>query len=167
MSSRQSEFIIRPNGSFHSRTWIWLVTLLAFIALGIALRFAILGYWLILPFALLDVLAVGTVFFLVARHSAYVERVVMSENRVEIFHIQDNADAKWEFPLHWTQIRLEHPRYRGYPARLLLGCKGKWVEIGHCLTDRERGALTQALEREFRRFSAHPGVGLPEGRFAD
>lgn len=167
MSSHQSEFVIRPNGSFHSRTGIWLIALLVIIALGIAMRFAILGYWLILPFALLDVMAVGTVFYLIIRQSEYVERVVVSESRVEIFHIQDNADAKWEFPLHWTQIRLERPRHRGYPARLLLGCRGKWVEIGSCLTDRERGTLTQALKDEFRRISAHPGVQCPERGFAD
>ena len=140
-----TEFIIRPNSTYHSADWVKVFVLLLVVCLSIAIRFAWLGYWLILPFALLDVLAVGLILRMVVRRSAYVERILIDDEHVEIQHIQKNNNAIWKFPLYWTQIRLQSPKHRWYPHQLLLGSKGKWVEVGQCLTHQERLTLADKL----------------------
>lgn len=143
----ETEFLVRPNADFHRSSWKWVVALLAVVALSIALRFAWLGYWVVLPFAIIDIVAVTLIFLMLVRKSAYVEKIVVSQNDVKVHHIERNKNASWQFSLHWTQIELRAPRHRWYPHRLLLGSKGQWVEIGSCLTDEERQSLADALKQ--------------------
>ncbi len=142
------EFVIRPNSSCHPKSWPGVFALLAVICLGMAIRFALLGYWMILPFALIDILAVGLILHGVIRQSAYMEKVRVDDKTVEIRHIQKNKNAEWRFPLHWIQVKLESPGHRWYPHRLLLGSQGKWVEIGRCLTDDERKSLADEIHAQ-------------------
>lgn len=147
-----AEFVIRPNSACHGRTWLNVFALLVVVCLSIAIRFALLGYWMILPFALIDVLAVGLILHMVVRRSAYIEKIRVDGENVQIQHIQKNNNAHWQFPLHWVQVSLQPPKHRWYPHKLLLGSAGKWVEIGSCLTDRERIMLAQAIDNEVLRF---------------
>ena len=142
-----TEFLVKPNASFHRSGWKWVVALLAIVALSIAVRFAWLGYWVVLPFAIIDIVAVTLIFLMIVRKSAYIEKIVVNQNDVEIHHIERNNNASWQFPLHWIQINLEAPSHRWYPHRLLLGSKGQWVEVGGCLTDDERQSLAEALKQ--------------------
>ena len=143
-----AEFIIRPNSSYHPKSWYKLFLLLVVVCMSIAIRFALLGYWIILPFAIIDVVAVGLILQMVVRQSSYVEKITVNDDAVTVHHIQKNRNSDWQFPLHWTQVRLEMPKYKWYPNRLLLGSKGKWVEVGSCLTDEERNSLAQAVQSQ-------------------
>lgn len=149
-------FVIRPNGSFNHQHLPLLYVLLVVICLGIALRFAFLGYWMILPFAVLDMLGVGLVLYLINRNSAYRERVIVDRDHVVIRHVEKNNRQVWRFPVHWTQIRLVPPVYRWYLPRLLLGSRGKWIEIGRCLNQEERESLAGAIKTEVARQSSVP-----------
>ncbi len=152
ISPSESEFVIRPNTAHHRTSWLWPYTLLVVICLGIALRFAWLGYWMILPFALLDMLAVGLVFKLLLDRSDYLEKLRIDERHLQIDHIQKNRNRQWRFPLHWVQVQLTTPDHRWYPRRLQLGYRGEWVEIGQCLTDDERTSLAESLVSEIKRW---------------
>ncbi len=140
-----TEFVIRPNSSYHPKTWIKVFVLLMVVCMSIALRFAWLGYWMILPFAVIDVLAFGLILHTVVRRSAYVERILIDDEHLEIQHIQKNQNARWQFPLCWTRVYLQSPKHRWYPHQLLLGSKGKWVEVGRCLSNEERLNLAGKL----------------------
>ncbi|MYB35684.1 MAG: DUF2244 domain-containing protein [Gammaproteobacteria bacterium] len=146
-----AHFVIRPNGSFNRQSTPLLYVLLAALCIGIALRFAFLGYWMILPFAVLDMAGVGLVLYLIKQNSAYRERVIVDRDHVVIRHVEKNNRRVWRFPVHWTQIRLDPPIYRWYLPRLLLGSRGKWVEIGQCLNQEERESLAGAIQAEIAR----------------
>lgn len=145
---RHAEFIVQPNSTFHLGSWHLVFILLAVLSISIAVRFAWLGYWMILPFTIIDISAVGILLYLVVRRSAYVEKILVNEGTVEICHIETNNNRQWQFPLHWTRISLEAPNHRWYPHRLLLGSRGKWVEIGRCLANDERITLAEAIRSE-------------------
>ena len=148
-----AEFVIRPNAVFNTRLWPWVFGLLALICLTIGLRFAYMGYWMILPFAVIDVVAVGLILTLLMRRHAYVEKIRIGADHLVIRHVQRKNRCRWQFPLHWVQVRLASPTHEWYAHRLLLGSKGEWVEIGQCLTDSERKSLAGALKEEIRRYS--------------
>ncbi|MXZ80756.1 MAG: DUF2244 domain-containing protein [Gammaproteobacteria bacterium] len=156
-------FVIRPNSAFNRRQWPLLYVLLVVVCLGIALRFAVLGYWMILPFAVLDVIAVGLILYLIARGTAYKERVIVTGDQVVVRHVEKNNRRRWAFPVHWVQVRLEPPGHRWYLPRLLLGCKGTWVEIGRCLTGCEREALATAISKQITRHASPAGPGQAAG----
>ncbi len=142
----ETNFEIRPNSGFNTRSRLWVFALLAVTCLSIAIRFALLGYWLILPFAILDVVAVGLILYLLMRSNAYVEKIRIRPDTLVIRHIEKRNRHSWTFALAWVQVVLESPRHRWYPHRLLLGSKGEWVEIGRCLTDPERQSLAIAIK---------------------
>ncbi len=151
--SSHAEFVIRPNCTYHPGSWKKVFALLVVVCLGIAIRFALLGYWLILPFAVIDILAVGLILHGVVRQSMYIEKVLVDGDKVEIQHIQYKNNARWQFSLPWVSVNLQSPAHRWYPHKLLLGSKGKWVEIGRCLTNVERKSLAEAIRREILRLN--------------
>ena len=121
------------------------------VCLGIGLRFAWFGYWMILPFAILDIVAVGLILRHVIKRSHYIEQIKISESSFEIHHIEPKKNKSWSFPLHWTQVRLKAPSHPWYPQQLLFGSKGEWVEVGQCLTDEERKLLAERVRGEIAR----------------
>jgi uncharacterized membrane protein len=148
-----AEFVIRPNAAFNTRSWPWVFGLLALICLTIGIRFAVMGYWMILPFAVIDVVAVGLILVMLMRRHAYVEKILIDADNLVIRHIQRKNRRSWHFPLHWVRVRLSSPTHEWYARRLLVGSKGEWVEIGQCLTESERESLAGALKDEIRRYN--------------
>ena len=156
--NQPTEFVIRPNSAYNAKTWPWVFALLVLICVGIAARFAWLGYWMILPFAILDVTAVGLILFLLGRQGSYVEKISIRDDEVVIEHLQRGSERRWRFPLDWTRVELAGAGHHWYNRRLLIGSSGKWVEVGQCLTDAERESLADALKREIRNhLAANPG----------
>jgi len=156
--NQPTEFVIRPNSAYNAKTWPWVFALLVLICVGIAARFAWLGYWMILPFAILDVTAVGLILFLLGRQGSYVEKISIQADEVVIEHLQRGSERSWRFPLDWTRVELAGAGHHWYNRRLLIGSSGKWVEVGQCLTDAERESLAEALKQEIRdHLAANPG----------
>ena len=152
--SQPTEFVIRPNSAYNTHNWYWVFALLVLICVGIAVRFAWLGYWMILPFAILDVTAVGLILFLLGRRWSYVEKIRFQGDEVVIEHLERGKDQSWHFPLDWVRVELAAPSHRWYNRHLLIGSSGKWVEVGQCLTDAERESLAGALKQEIRQHLA-------------
>ena len=150
MTRKAAEFSIRPNAAYHRNSWRWLLLGLVIITFGIALRLAWLGFWMVLPFAVLDILAVMLVVYMINRRSAYVEKIRVTDEQLQIQHIQKGKDCDWQFPLYFARVELREPQHRWYPHRLLLGSSGKWVEVGSCLTDEERIDLAGEVRQEIR-----------------
>ncbi len=151
MNPDSTEFNIQPNGAIRRQGWRWLLLGLIVISLGLALRLAWLGFWMILPFTVLDLAIVILVIYLVRRRSSYIEKIRIGQDNVEIFHLERNNNRRWSFNLHWIRVDLKSPAHHWYPHRLLLGASGQWVEIGQCLTEEERFSLADAIRLEITR----------------
>ncbi len=147
MEQQATEFTIRPNASYPCRSWPWFLGVLVLVSMIIALRLAWLGFWMVLPFTLLELGFLVVMVQLVKKRACYIEKVSIANNKVTIAHIERNKDAEWSFPLYWSQVDLRKPNHRWYPHRLLLGSSGRWVEIGQCLTDEERSGLADAIRQ--------------------
>jgi uncharacterized membrane protein len=151
MNPESTEFSIQPNGASRQDGWRWLLLGLIVISMGIALRLAWLGFWMVLPFTILDLAFVMLVIYLVRRRSSFIEKVRIGRDNVEIFHLERNNNHHWSFNLHWIRVDLKSPVHHWYPHKLLLGASGKWVEIGQCLTEEERLGLADSIRLEIAR----------------
>ena len=157
MNKDSTEFNIRPNAGFRRDNWKWLLAILIVVSLGIALRFAWLGFWVILPFTLVELGILVTLMELVKRRGNYIEKVTINEDSVEVFHLQVGNNKDWAFPLYWAKVDLKKPAHQWYPHKLLVGASGVWVEIGQCLTEEERIGLADAIQNEISRFKSAAG----------
>lgn len=143
-SGLETRFVLGPNASLSVRgAWAFMVWV-SFVTLGSATWFAFHGLWPVLPFAGLELVAVGWALVVSMRRNRYREVVSFEGDRVRIeFGVAGQGSAaSVELPRAWTRTWIERDAERRHaPTRLLLGCSGQRVVIGRCLTDDEREAL--------------------------
>lgn len=138
-------FILRPNRSATWRQDLWLLAAIAAVALPLALGWSMLGFWLILPLALLQ-MAVVLAAFWISSHSLLAREVVTVEpERIVIEAGRRRPQRRFELSRYWTRVLLDDGGGRTRPSRLILRCRRLAVECGRFLTESEREGLWREL----------------------
>jgi uncharacterized membrane protein len=142
--------LLRPNRSL-SRRGGWLVfgVIAGFLTI-ITVGFALLGAWMILPFAGLEVVLVGVVTAWFARHHDDREWIVLEPTRVRIARREGKRQEQFEFQRYWARVRFERRRRRSAPSRLSIGSHGRFVEIGSQIGEVTRQVLARELKGALR-----------------
>lgn len=94
-----TEVTIRPNSACNDGSWRWLFAALAILSFTITIRFALLGLWMILRFTILEISGLVLVLWVVLSRSAWVEKVLIDDEAVEIRHLEKGRDKTWRFAL--------------------------------------------------------------------
>lgn len=122
--------------------------LIAAISLVIASGFALLGYWIVLPFAGLELGALAVGLYVVGHRLTRCEVITVEGDTVEVETGFRYPQARDRFLRSWVNVeREEQGRHH---SRLLLRAHGKEIELGACLTEDEKGALERELRRLLR-----------------
>ncbi len=124
---------------------------IAIVSMGIAIAFAMQGAWLILPFAGLEMLALGIALYVVARRAASWQEIAIESDEIRVVDHSVKKVKKLSFQRAWVRVLLEEAAITGHPSRLLLGSHGQHVEIGHCLNEEEKRHLVVLLRRAVQR----------------
>ena len=140
-------FVLRPNNSAS-----WRVTLLFFLSLCLvsfilAISLAVMGYWMILPFTGLELIAVGVGLQVVSRRCHRCEVITVDEDKVRVESGRNRVEKRWSFSRLWARIVLEAGINDWYPSRLLIQSHGKSMEVGRFLSEDERKDLARELSR--------------------
>lgn len=130
-------------------------------ALAIGVGFAVLGAWLILPFAGLEVLLFGAAFVAYARRAADYEKIELAAGRLTVEVAQAERRRRYELDPRRAQVLLETGQ--GYGARVWLSAAPGWLgrrsrsgagegqlEIGRHLDAGSRVELAAELSRRLR-----------------
>ncbi len=151
---KNTRIVIGPNASLSGRQAVWVMALMATVSLSIGTFFAVQGLWPILPFAGLELAALGAALAVVLKRNRYREVLSFTDEtiRIEIGMIGQEIAANIELSRTRTRVLLESGPHRNSPNRLLLSDAGRRVEIARCLTDEEREQLARRV-REL----IHPG----------
>jgi uncharacterized membrane protein len=121
--SRGFTLTLKRNCSISPAGLACVFAALAIAALAIATGFALLGAWLILPFAGLEVLLLGAAFMLQARHAADYERIVLDGGRLTIEVAEAERVVRYELDARAVRVAAQgkHVVVRGPREALLLG----------------------------------------------
>ena len=114
----------------------------------IALGFSLLGAWPVLPFAGLELGALGFALAYFRRHSADYEKIVRDENRLVVERRSGYRLETVELNPHWARLRLELPPGGG-AGRLLIGSHGREIELARGLGEAQKRALAAELKKTF------------------
>ncbi len=144
--SSQSRFVIRPNSSLSWRGNLLLFVFMVMISFGIAGVFAAKGYWVVFPFAGLEMAALGLALMLCSWRASRCEVVSISDDKVEVIVGRHKPERRYTFNRHWARVVLAPPVIKGYPNRLVLRSHGRELEVGACLNNEERQQLAQAIQ---------------------
>ena len=99
------------------------------------------GAVLILPFALLEVVAVGTAFLVYARHAADHERLELAGESLEVVWVNGNKEERVVFNARWTQVEHEGK------GLVSLQSSGKTLYCGRYLRPERRRLLAREIRR--------------------
>jgi uncharacterized membrane protein len=158
-----TRLVIGPNASLGPRQALLFFCSMCLICLGIASVFAARGFWPVLPFAGLELLALGAALVVVLRRNRYREVLCFEGARVrlECGLVGQGARMRCEWPRASLRVWLESGPHAGSPTQLVLACGPQRTVVGGCLTDDERAALARRLKELI-----HPAwieAGAPDG----
>ena len=150
-SGKACRFIIRPNRSLGSKGKMIFFLAVCAGSIGIAIRFWLLGAWVVMPVVLLEMIVLGTAFYMVERDSRDIETIDLTDDDLlKVTRAVKSVVDEWRFQPYWVQVVLRSDRIKWYPTHLSLRSHGKSVEIGACLTDEEREELSASLKEGLR-----------------
>lgn len=145
----------KQGGGFSSVQWLlkrncsttpsqlgWLFASLCFVSLGIATFFWLQGAWLVMPFAWLELAAVGLAFIVYARHARDGEKIFLEGSQLVVELETAGRTQRSEFNREWVRIE---PKSRDGSLIEVSG-QGRSVHVGRHL----RPELRPALAREIR-----------------
>ena len=125
-------------------------------SLGIALLMSARGYWPILPFAGLEMIAAGAALTLSMRRRANTQLIVVTEDGVAIDTRRHGLVVHSEFSRHWAQVKLRRAKSPWHPSSLTIESHGRACELGSFLTEEARCALAGRLRRLIGRVDETP-----------
>lgn len=140
-------FDSRPNCSLTRRGRRLAFGAIAAMVLLVAAVFAWLGYWLILPFAGLEIGVLAWAFDSLNRHSGDYESINIHGNEILIERKQGEQVERRALNCQWAQL-VTVESVRGGRVGVALRSHGRETELGAFLTD--EGRLKLAEELQFR-----------------
>ena len=114
-------------------------------SLVFAMLFVVQGYWPVLPFWALEMLALGLALNASMRNGKYTQTVLITESQISLVTRSRQGAQKQEFARHWTKVRLRSPPRRHGTSRLTIESRGRACEVGSFLTEEDRCRLAERL----------------------
>lgn len=147
VEQEERQWLLKRNCALTPRQLAaWFATLGA-VSMGIALFFAMQGAWLVVPFACIELTALGVAFFVYARHAADYERILVGPRRLVVERSVGRAFDRIECEPEW--VRVEYAGTHRAPVRLLAG--RRQLEVGLFVPDEQRRDLAQQLRESLAR----------------
>lgn len=142
--------IAQPNCSASLRSNMLVLLALAIPSLGFAVSFALLGAWPIIPFAGLELLALGSALYYVSWKLQYRHVITLSDDQVCIEKGYYLPRQTWKFPRQGLGLAIipEHHPWEG--PELALQRTGESVSVGEFLNRDDSLKLAALLGREIR-----------------
>jgi uncharacterized membrane protein len=137
--------VLKPNRSMSWQTNKKILLAMLVINMVIGISFALIGAWMILPFAGLEILLVGFGMYYVCWKLNFQETITIE---AESFRLQKGVyypQQSWEWQASNTLILNRPSKYRLSPPTLFLKHLNETVEIGHFLNREDKKRLLNGL----------------------
>lgn len=147
-----NRLIIQPNRALGWYQSMGFVAAVGVFLLVISTVFALQGFWLIYPFAGLEIAALAYATYLVM-DVGYLREVVCIDDKQVLVQKgrqrrgnsqRGGPESSICFPRGWARVELAE-KVSWYPRRLLISASGKRVELGAFLPEEEKAELADAL----------------------
>ncbi len=140
------QWLIKRNCSITPSQLVRLYISLCIVSLGIAMLFWLQGARMILPFAWLELLAVGTAFLVYARHAGDGEKITLHGPRLVVELESGGRTERAEFARDWVRVE---PR-SGDGSLIEVSGQGRSVVVGRHLRPELRPALAREIRQALR-----------------
>jgi len=152
----ESVLVARPNRSATPALLAGTFFGLALVSTVVVTFSVIQGNMLALPFAVINLLALGGCLLLSWRSGDDEDRIERRGDCLIVERWRRRQHDHVEFNVYWTRVWLGPGRYPGRPGRLLLGSHGKAIEVGSFLAEDERKRLLERIRVVLDSVQARP-----------
>jgi uncharacterized membrane protein len=136
---------LAPNCSLKPAGAVLLFVATCLFSLGFTLFFVLHGFWPVLIFWGLEMLALGLALNASMRRRKYTQTVLITESRISLVTRSRRGAQKQEFARHWAKVRLRSPPRRHGTSLLTIESHGRACEVGSFLTEEDRCRLAERL----------------------
>ncbi len=150
---------ICPNCSLSVRGALMFFASLCLVSFGVAGILALRGFWPVLPFAGLEMLALALALRVSLQRRFHRQTITLTDADVSVESRDRAYCSQVVFPRHWAQVKLRRPASRLHPSRLTIESHGRQCELGSFLTEAERRGLALRLQRLVGRVNESPSLG--------
>jgi uncharacterized membrane protein len=112
------------------------------------LFFWVQGATLVMPFAWLEMLALGAALLIYARHAADSESIQLRAGRLTVEHVSGRHVERAEFASDWVRVEPDH----GERSLIELSGQGQRIAIGRFVRPELRRQLADELRWALRRW---------------
>lgn len=137
-----TEFVLRRNCSIGPLPLLVVFASLVALSFGFGAAFAAHGPWMILPFAGLEMLALGAAFAICGGRAGEYERVTVSRDAVTVENVTARTREVHEFNTQWAQLDVTRAPQA---VRIFLAQSGRRLELGRHLGFERRLAFAAEL----------------------
>jgi len=138
--------ILKPNNSASWRCNMVVAGSLTFVLFCVSTYFALMGLWLVFPFAGLEVALLFYCFYLRLRANFNTEIISFDEDTVIVERGYYHAEESWEYQRLWAKFFVKNPKIRGYPKQIFIRSHGKELELGSFLNKSDKEILIKDLK---------------------
>jgi uncharacterized membrane protein len=142
VSGQTFHWFLRRNCAISPKQLLMVYAMLVTVSMGIALFFWVQGAFLVMPFACLELLAVGIAFLAYARHATDGEQISLQGSRLVVELETSGRRVRSEFNRDWVRVEPQ----AGDESLIELSGQGKKVQVGRYV----RPELRAMLAREIR-----------------
>jgi len=146
VSGQNIHWFLKRNCSVTPTQLAWLYASICVVSLGIASFFWMQGAKLVLPFAWLELAAVGIAFLVYARHATDGEKISLQGPRLVVELENAGRLERAEFHREWVRIE---PKI-GDRSLIEVSGQGCSVEVGRYVRPELRSALARELRMALR-----------------
>jgi uncharacterized membrane protein len=153
--TKERRVVVRPNRSLSWRQSMVFLGAIAVPLLLIATVLAAKGFWLVLPFAGIELAALFACIYVVSHAARRCEVVSIGDTMVRVQKGRERGrcgdsggpEQTFEFVRAWVRVELSRKTNQLHPRRLWIGASGRRVELGEFLVDAEKAELAAELNR--------------------
>ena len=140
------QWFLRRNCSIRPTQLGWLYASICALSLGIGAAFWSIGAPFVIPFAGLEVMALGLAFILYAQHAADGERIMLEDDRLIVELENAGKLERAEFNREWVRVEPQADDY----SLIALSAQGRTVQVGRFVRPEMRPALAREIRMALR-----------------
>jgi len=139
--------VLTPNRSVSWPVLLRFYLLTCLLSFSIASLFVVLGYWVVLPFSGLEMLALGLGLYFACKKIYRQEVITVSRESIKVEKGFQTPHEVWIFDRHWVKIDTEKTMGYSHNIKIIISSHGKYIELGSFLIKAEKEALVFELNK--------------------
>lgn len=156
-TNHSRQVILLPNQSLGWEGNVWVVMAVSLVILIISIPIALKGLWVVLPFAIAQVLALGISLYLTLKKLSYKEIITLENGEISLQRGHCSLETSSVFPERSVRILFEeHDKPMTAPDIDMIA-EGHCYHIGEFLNRSDRFKLAEVLKNQLNLPISHLG----------